>query len=537
MDLDRDERLADLEARVARLEGQLVRVFEGSASLEGDQGFLSQPEAMPSRGAEYWIGAKLLPRFGAVLIILAIAFVAISESSKNPSLDRMLLLGGEALFCLAFIAFGEWRRNEMEGFGPTLSAIGSVGLYLTAAGGHFAYHQLSAAGMAGVFAALTLINHGFAVWRSTRLFFVIGATGGLAAMLYPLAEKDYATALAVYVAVTVAGALACARKGWSQLALLGWFLSLLIIIPVIDSDHPRVFVLASMYAGSLACIAAYTHTRSKPTDDTWGIGAPVGLFLTGVMGFWVQHDPAGLLHLLVLGLAGFGIAAALSQSRACRNALQVGSLATVAVLGPLCFSPVVATFAYATFAVAASAVGRSAFHRLAAVFAVMAVLAAGLGYVGCAARVAGAVEAALLASLAVALGSATLALRRAGWDWIGLAVGGTWILLVRAAVAISPDQGNGLASHSNLTVATLAYALLLLALGFRLESAALRMWSFAVMMGSVVQILFLDAGTAVGFRIASLVAVGVLMLVGGYRYVHDQRSSNSPEVGEQEVRA
>ena len=532
MERDKEQRLADLEARVARLEVRFDRGLERAGTPDGPPEEPDLGATPASRGAEYWIGAKFLPRFGAVLIVLAIAFVAISESSKNPSLDRMVLLGGEALFCFAFIAFGEWRRDELEGFGPTLSAIGSTGLYLTAAGGHFAYAQLSAAGMAVGFALLTLLNHAFAVWRNTRLFFFIGASGGLAAMLFPLADKDYSTALAVYVAVTVAGAVVCARRRWSQLALVGWFFSLVIIVPIIDSDQSRATVLAAMYAGSLACIAAYARACSGRDLDTLAPGAPIALFVTGLMGFWVQHGPVGVIHLLVLAAAGLLIAAVFSGPKQCRNALVVGSVAALAGLGPLCFPPMVATIVYSALVVAAFVVGRFALRHVVAVFAVAGLLAAGLAYARFMGTTAGVEEGASLASLAVALACATLALRGAGWGWVGFVAGGVWLLLIRTSLMISATQTSGLASYSNLTIASLAYALLLLSLGFRLDSPNLRMWSFAVMLGSVMQILFVDAGTAVGFRIASLVAVGVMMLVGGYRYVHDQRSPAGSEAAE-----
>ncbi|MCB8931835.1 MAG: DUF2339 domain-containing protein [Fimbriimonadaceae bacterium] len=527
MDLDRDERLAELEARVARLERKIERAIEGSASFEPEDVAESSHTSTPSKGAEYWIGAKFVPRFGAILIVLAIAFVAISESSKNPMVDRTILLVGEAVFCLAFIAFGEWRRNEMEGFGPTLSAIGACGLYLTAAGGHFAYGELSGAGMAIGFALLTLLNHAFAVWRNTRLFFFIGATGGLAAMLFPLSDKDYSTALAVYVAVTVAGAVVCAKRRWAQLALVGWFLSLLIIVPIIDSEQSRATVVLSMYAGALACVAAYA--RACTSRDPWAVGAPIALFFTGLVGFWVVSSPAGVAHLLLLSAVGCAIALTLSGSTACRNALLVGSIATVGVLGPLCFSPSVATVAYSAFALVAYAIGRSTLRRVSAIFAVAAIVAAGCAYLGALAMGPQLSDGMLLVGLSGGLAASVFALRNAGWGNLGLAVAGSWLLLTRAAVLISPAVGHGLASYSTPTLVTLGYALLLFALGFRLESTTLRMWSFAAMLGGVFQILVFDKGTAVGFRIATLVVAGVMMLVSGYRYVHDQRAASEEE--------
>lgn len=525
MDLDRDERLADLEARVARLEKRIESAVAAASSWE-QEGDLEAPPAAPSRGAEYWIGAKFVPRFGAVLIVLAIAFVAISESSKNPLFDRTLLLVGEAVFCLAFIAFGEWRRNEMEGFGPTLSAIGSCGLYLTAAGGHFAYGELSGAGMAVGFALLTLLNHAFAVWRNTRLFFFIGATGGLAAMLFPLAEKDMSTALAIYVAVTVAGAVVCAKRRWAQLALVGWFLSLLIIVPIIDSEQSRVSVLLGMNAGALACIAAYA--RSCAGRETWAVGAPIALFFTGAVGLWVAKGPLGAANLLALAAVGALIAATLSGKGVCRYALTVGSLATAGLLGPLCFPLAWASALYAGFAVVAAVVGTIAIPRVAAVFAVAATVASGLAYLG---TLAGgpAPETALLACLAVALGCVVASLKRAGWDGLGLGIGGAWVLMLRAAAVFTPATAVGLATYSTPTLVTLALALVLFGLGFRLESATLRLWSFGAMLVGTFQILVFDKGTAIAFRIAALVGVGVLMLVGGYRYVHEQRSATSSE--------
>jgi hypothetical protein len=76
---------------------------------------------------------------------------------------------------------------------------------------------------------------------------------------------------------------------------------------------------------------------------------------------------------------------------------------------------------------------------------------------------------------------------------------------------------------SSLVLATLAYALTLLVLGFRLRAASLRFWSFAVMFGGLLQTLALSQRVSLGFQVASLVALGGMMLAGGYLYVHERR--------------
>ncbi|MBV6457311.1 MAG: hypothetical protein HONBIEJF_00419 [Fimbriimonadaceae bacterium] len=514
-----EERLAELTLRLDKLEAR---------SFLPEQPSLEQEEThdAPPVGAEYWIGARLLPRMGAILIILAGAYVAISETAKNASVDRALLLVIEALFCLGFIAAGEWKRDESEGFGKTLSAIGSCGLYLTAAGGHFAYHILSATGMAAVFAVLALLNHAYAVWRITRLFFFIGATGGLAAMLFPLAEKDYGTSLAVYATVTIGGAVACAMRRWLLLAFVGWLMGLAILFPVIDSAYPRYSVLAALYAGSMACVWAYARSHVAEEYDFAAVTAGVMVFVTGVVGLGVLGGAVGIVHLLVFAAVGAAIAHLLTKRNRAGRCLLIGSLACAAILVPLCLPMPASGYGFITVTALALVLGGVMGRKLAAATAVVALVVAGLAYL--VASFAGTVpgETPLLLAFLFGVGFATATLKAAGVGHTSFAVAGTWLVLGRLSHVLSPATQSQLEAFSLPTIVSVVFAIALLLMGFRHKSSELRMWSIAVMVVSVFQILVLESGTAVWFRLAALLILGAIMLFGGLGYVRDRQSQS-----------
>lgn len=518
-----EARFSDLESRLSLVEAR-VRSLEDRTSVAQDLDAGPEVEYREQGvGAEYWIGARLLPRLGAVLIILAIAFIAISESSKNASVDRSVLLGLEALLCIGFIAVGEWRRDALEGFGRTLAAIGSCGLYLTAAGGHFAYHTLTAAGMAAGFAFLTILNHAYAVWRNSRLFFFIGATGGLAAMFFPLAEKDYGTGLALYITVTLAAAAVCATRKWLLLSFFGWVLGLAILVPVIDSPYPRWIVLIALYFGSLACIGAYVRAQVGDEYDLPSVGAGLMFLATGLVGFGIQRGLPGIGQLLAFGLLGTVMALLSHKGSTAARCLLIGSWVTTALLVPLCLPLHLSVMAFVAIGALALMAGKRVGRTLSAVFAAGALLASMIAYAGWVSAGETLSEHLLLATLSCGIAVTASSLKLANLGWVSFTIASLWALLARWSIVLSPSVVIQTHSFSLLTSVSILYALVLMVLGFRLKSGKLRMWSIAVMLASVFQILVFESGTAIGFRLFALLFLGGMMLVGGYTYVRDRK--------------
>lgn len=515
---------SSLESRLARIEARLDRLESVSVPVSSE---IETPTFEPTAhhsSAEYVIGAKLLPRLGASLIVLAIAFIAIVETSKNPALNKGMLLAIEAVFCLAFVGFGEWKRNELEGFGQTLAAIGSLGLYMTAAGGHFAYGELSAATMATGFAVLTLLNHAYSALRNSRTFFVIGASGGLAAMLFPLAVQDYGTALLTYTVVTVGGAVACAIRRWLQLSIVGWVLGLLILAPVIDSAHPRLPVVFAMYLGSLACIYAAMHSYSKWSLDPWNAGAGISIFLTGFIGWRVLPSADGLLPVLVFAAAGGILSQAAPRDNLAAKSLLVGSAAIGLVLGPLYLPATIQVYVFVALATSAWVLGAFRLKVWAAWFGVSEAAMAAL--VATFSPGAQGAPGAVLGALALGIAFAALSVRRVSIQWRSLAILGAWGIIARLAGLLTPAASAGQTPVSSLTIGTSLLALFLLLLGFRKHCRQVRLWSFVIMLTSVVQVLTVDAGSSAGFRLGALLLLGLMMLILGYRYVH----GNQPDL-------
>ncbi|HVT11624.1 MAG TPA: DUF2339 domain-containing protein [Fimbriimonadaceae bacterium] len=315
----------------------------------------SPPQA-PTGDTEYDIGAKLLPKLGALLVLGAILyFVAWGYSAGW--ITKPMIFTGEILFCLAFLGVGQWRRSEREQFGQILTGIGSFGLYASFAGGHLAQRLFSGEVLVVSFMALSLGNLGYGLWSRSRAFFAIGLLGGFAAALLPMREDKTTLNAILHLAIVAPAALIAVRRKWADMAGALWLASALALIPLMETSIPWQIRVGTLYVASLAAVAAYLHAATKNRFDPQGFLAPVMLFVTGLIGLAVEHNRPGAMHLVLLG-AGSALAAFAAQAVPLhRDRTFVAAIAIPATLAPVCFERIECLSIYISLSLLAAAVG------------------------------------------------------------------------------------------------------------------------------------------------------------------------------------
>jgi len=525
-----DSRFARVEAEIAELRARVERI---EARNEAPR--IPQQDPQPdddliidTEKAEYLIGAQLLPRLGAALIVLVMVLSAVLGSSKGANVDPRAILGIELLTCVAAIGIGEWKRNELEGFGQVLTAIGACGFYLATASAYYAFGILDDRATAGIMAILAILNLVYAVWRDSRAFHVIAIVGGLAGAVVPLAQQDYHCASAVFICVAAGGAVATGIRVWPILAIVQWLLSLGALVPMIARDQPWNTLIPAFYIASLAPIFAYAYGMARTKAPAWALPAPAALFLTGYIGWGMQHTELGAVHVLALSLAAAGSSMALPRGSRVRLSLIVGAIALSAVLVPWCFPEAAASIAFSMLAIVAWLAGRT-LSRLSALFAILEILFATLAYSMAVGKGASfSANNLMLSAIGLGIWFAAKAVSRATWNGAAVACLGYWALASRWTQFLVLSFYPGAGGFSTSTLSWIVYALALLILGFAVKSATMRFTSFAVMIVAVFKVLLFDLSTtSVASKMALLLLLGLLMLVGGYAYVRARHAPSS----------
>lgn len=130
------------------------------------------PPPKEAQDTEYMIGAKLLPKLGAGLVLLGVLFF-VAWGYSSGWITPLMVFSGEILFCLGFIGVGQWKRNEREQFGQILTGIGSCGLYLSVAGGHLVQDLFSGNAMVITFMAFSFANLAYGLASKSKAFLAI----------------------------------------------------------------------------------------------------------------------------------------------------------------------------------------------------------------------------------------------------------------------------------------------------------------------------------------------------------------------------
>jgi len=370
------ERLERIEQRLDRLDGGPIFVKPPSVPsnsapaltlevtappaqvFEFDLGSTPPPKAKASTPTgldELQLGGRVLPIVGGAVFLLSIVFLialGISRGMLTPQVQFFGALGLSA----TFVILGALMRNEREGFGQVLSAVGSGGLYLTAAGGHV-YHGLYGSSVVVVsFVVLGLANLAYSMGRGSLPFYGLGVAGGLVSAVLPMSEKQTELHAGLHLLIMLTAGAIAVRKQWFVPFAATWLAGGMFCVPwIMPQNDPMAVNLRLALVGAHALISAVVLAGSMrfekhPNEPPFSLAAVV--LAAGGLAMMV-FKPGGNLHLgpLLLALAA-GAATLLMPKSFVRDRLAVAALTMGSMLTPWGNHLPTTTFAFAGLAMA-----------------------------------------------------------------------------------------------------------------------------------------------------------------------------------------
>ena len=284
--------------------------------------------------AEFILGARILPRVGAVLVLLGLAFFA-GWAYTNGWITPWLAFLGEVGASVAFLAIGFGLGRTKEQFGEVLKAVGSAGLFTSLAAGHLYHHVFNAEAMLGGCLLLSTANMAYSVAAKSRTFWGLGLAGGLITAFLPLTQNNILVSEQLVTLVVSTALVTAGMQRWLKAIVGAWTIFLFPQPAFINSHLPWVVRVAHLEGVSLIAILAYAFAYfENNTFDAraWaprimGIGA-------GLLGFYVQDGPLGSLHVAVLGASVAATALYASKKPALQSSLYFTAGGLVLVLAP-----------------------------------------------------------------------------------------------------------------------------------------------------------------------------------------------------------
>ena len=272
------------------------------------------PPVARERSLEHLVGGIWLQNAGAVLLLLGSFFLILWGYTTGRFGPGVLVAAGVALG-LALAWRGDRAARRLPAFGHALIGVGLGVIYLTFHLGHFTLHALGA-GLA--FALLALVSVGAVATGLRYRSEAVAALGVIGAFLPPILAAwiplhgfDLAPAprLAYLALVDAVVFVFAARAGWSRLALAALLLTTLTwsaAYPHLRWGWPEQAGLCALFAGlGLAVVPALARSRERVPGATLAVVmlAPLG-FLAVSWPFLAYAAPllAGAL-LLAMALA------------------------------------------------------------------------------------------------------------------------------------------------------------------------------------------------------------------------------------------
>lgn len=313
----------------------------------------------PGSRLDYEIGAKVLPRAGAVAMLGGLAYL-VSLGLNRGWITPAMLFGFVCIVCLAFVGAGLRIREEREQFGQILIAIGGGGLYMNFAAGHVFQHLYSGEVLVVLCLGLSLTVIGGSLWLGSLAFLVLGALGGLGAALMPLDQGKVALNLILHFTVLVAALLVAMRHrfliGAMSLYGIGMAACLpLALSPSILAGHYLAPAMAFAFTAGLSAIAYGFCFKKQPWDPQEAFG-PLAILAGGfavlVAGQWRDAFWPLLLLVAVTGSGALFLPAPRPRLR-----LWMGSSAVLCWIVPFVLSEVVAAMVLAAAALVTGLLG------------------------------------------------------------------------------------------------------------------------------------------------------------------------------------
>lgn len=321
----------------------------------------SPPPSPPKEkiDAEAQFGSVVLPRIGAGVVLLGIAYL-VSLGIAQGWITVLHQFWGAIALCGLSIGIGLWKRAEGFDFGQVLIGLGSCGLYLTFAGGHVFLHLYEGEALVSQFVLLSLANLLYGAWSPSKTFVGIGLLGGLAASLMPLEDKNVAMAAMLHGLIVLPACFVIAQRRWPGMALGGWGVSTLALLPVVLADGPWKVQSALVYGASLAGMAAYAWANRDWEFDPGFVFLPFATVVSGLIAHVsaLESHAGTTVHVLWFG-AALGAMAAIFRRTEPRQMLALGAVLAPMVFAPLGLAPMESAWTYLGLGAAALLVSLS----------------------------------------------------------------------------------------------------------------------------------------------------------------------------------
>jgi len=331
------------------------------------------------RDTEYLIGAKILPKVGAVMMVIGLTFLVILAYSRGY-ITPWAMYWIEVAFCGAFVLTGIVKRDMKEEFGQILTGVGSCGLYLVFAGGHLYYHLYKGEVLIALFFFLSLANLAFSLWRSSRSFLVLGLIGGLVtASVLPNMQGDHSVVNAwIHFLILIPAGLIIAKNRWAGMALGLWIAATIALVPILTNGLPWFDKVAILYASSAICLAAHGWSFKKNDFDVWNVIPGVLMWASGLIGLSIQHSPQAAWQYAGFAALFFVLAALMRKNPKVRNTFLVGAIGVPITVAPYCFTTIQSIEILASISILAAIVALRYLPKVASIAALVEfVLAAG----------------------------------------------------------------------------------------------------------------------------------------------------------------
>ena len=538
-----EERINRLEQRIAALEIQSTSLVSRVARLEPklyaappiQQASAPPPkfdipapvvegQVVPKKDAEYQIGAQWLPRIGAFLLILGIAYLiglAVTKGWITPP----MLFGGAVALCLGFIGVGFLLRDEREDFGQILMGIGSCGMFATIAGGHFYQSLYSGVEMLYGILGWSFLNLLYAFFRPSRAFLAIGVIGGMIAAVMPIKNHEFAASLGLNLVVLAMGSAVIVRHKFSFAALGLWLASAAAFLPIGFEDSVSMNLkVATVYGFTLLTLLAYLFGRrdSKPGEDATMVAVFGGV--ATLTAFGLQSGIQGTYHTLIAAAACGVLALVFRREAVVRNTFAYLALAIATLVSPFGLENPETVLLLSSLVVGTSIASIMLKRTHLATLALCQFVAAGAAYLltfGNSGLVPPTNEPYLLAALLTASVSIAFSIGKDQTDprlIVPFLAG--WAIVSRLGLILFALPSDLRLASFSMTIAWVVFGCALLASGFIANLRNYRFAALTVLLAAVAKVLAIDMSTVTPeLRVAALIGVGLALVGGGYAYV------------------
>lgn len=487
----------------------------------------TNPAPVANNDGEYQIGAQWLPRIGAGLLVLGIAYL-IGLAVTRGWITPPMLFAGAILLCLSFIGLGQWLRDTKEEFGQILTGVGSCGMFLTLAGGHVYQNLYSGETMVAGFVVWSLVNLVYAFWQNSRSFLAIGVVGGFLASVMPLSKDAYVLSLTLHAAILLVAASIIAKQKIEHASIALWISSGCALVPLlVQLDFLWSARVAAVYASTFICLVTYLQSRrsAKSDEDRFVVGFFI-LAATSI-GFGLKWGVEGTYHVLMAAFVCGAMALVYRKDEPVKNAFLFCGLSLATVLAPYGLDPHIAVYVHASLAIIAGVMAAAARQSLGNTFSCILLVCAGIS-LGMIVEKHGVSFDGQIQMLFMILAAA-----------IALAVGigkneddprlvvswfAAWIVISRLATLVAVPTDFKLANFG-VTASWVILGCALLVTGFVTNLKNYRYAALTTLLVAVGKVLLVDMATSTPeLRVAVLLGVGVALLAGGYAYIRKRQA-------------